>query len=339
MKRFFVTGHQGYIGAELVRFLKERGDFVTGCDLGLFEGCAFDALVKPDRELNKDIRSLTPDDLQGHDVCIHLAAISNDPMGNLDRTITEEVNYEGSLHVANTAKSAGVQRFIFAGSCSVYGQGAHLDLDENAPFNPITAYASSKIAAERAILSMQAPDFCPVSMRNATAYGSSAMLRLDLVVNNLLAAAYTTGKVLVKSDGTPWRPLIHCRDIALASIAFAEADAAQVSGEAVNVGANCENYQVKEVAALVKKALPDSEIIYTGETGPDPRNYRVNFDKLGALLPHFSLSYTLERGIEELLSDFQRSAFTAAAFENGRFIRLNVLKNRLEMLSSVSMRT
>jgi nucleoside-diphosphate-sugar epimerase len=327
MKKILVTGHKGYIGVELVRILKDRGFYVAGVDSDFFRGCEWHEAAKPDEEMLLDIRDLTVDHLKGFDTVIHLAALSNDPMGAVDPDMTYSINLRGSIRLAENAKEAGAERFLFAGSCSVYGQGESLDLDESARLNPLTAYAESKIDAEKAILALAGDNFSPASLRNATAYGSSAMLRLDLVVNNLLACAYTRGDIRIMSDGTPWRPLIHCRDIARAFAAFHEAPREAIHGMAVNIGANDENYQVKDVAGKVKELIPGAEIVFTGEAGHDPRNYRVNFDLLNRILPEFRLEYTLEAGMEQLYEDFGRYGMTLEDFEGPRFIRLKILQS------------
>ncbi len=327
MKKILVTGHKGYIGVELVRILKDRGFYVAGVDSDFFRGCEWHEPAKPDEEMLLDIRDLTVDHLKGFDTVIHLAALSNDPMGAVDPDMTYSINLRGSIRLAENAKEAGAERFLFAGSCSVYGQGESLDLDESARLNPLTAYAESKIDAEKAILALAGDNFSPASLRNATAYGSSAMLRLDLVVNNLLACAYTRGDIRIMSDGTPWRPLIHCRDIARAFAAFHEAPREAIHGMAVNIGANDENYQVKDVAGKVKELIPGAEIVFTGEAGHDPRNYRVNFDLLNRILPEFRLEYTLEAGMEQLYEDFGRYGMTLEDFEGPRFIRLKMLQS------------
>jgi nucleoside-diphosphate-sugar epimerase len=330
--RALVTGNQGYIGCHLVDVLKRRGHEVAGCDLGLFAGCEWDELPAADLEVTGDIRDLREDHLRGYDVVMHLAAISNDPMGDVDETLTHRVNAEASVQLAQKARAAGVPRFLFASSCSIYGQGEMLDLDESAAFNPISAYAQSKIDAEAGILGLATDDFSPVSLRNATAYGDSSALRIDLVANNLLASAVAYQEVRIMSDGTPWRPLIHCRDIANAFVAFAEVPRERVHGRAVNVGANDENYQVREVAAIVQDLVPEAEIVFTGEVGRDPRDYRVNFALLGELLPDFGLEYGLRRGMEELFEHYRAAGFDAADFEGEQFVRLRTLRKRLSLL-------
>jgi len=328
MDSIFVTGHKGYIGVELIPLLLKKGYSVIGCDLGIFDGCEWIPYPSPQKELALDLRELTVDHLRGCSAVIHLGALSNDPMGDLDPDLTRSMNLEGSIQLAKLAKEAGVERFLFAGSCSVYGQGESLDLNESSPLNPLTPYAESKIEAEKAILSLADDCFTTASLRNSTAYGSSAMLRLDLVVNNLLACAYTQGNICLKSDGTPWRPLIHCRDIARAFIAFLEAPRDAIHARAVNIGGNQENYQVKDVAAFVQELIPEADVVFTGEIGHDPRNYRVNFDLLGTILPDFQLQYSLKQGMCELLDDFKQHGMTLDDFKGGKFMRLNVLKER-----------
>jgi len=330
--KVFVTGHRGYIGVHLVELLKQQGHQVTGCDLGLFEGCAWESFPSADRQLIKDTRSITPHDLEGHDCVMHLAAMSNDPMGAIDAAITYQVNRDASIRIARIAKGVGVPRFLFAGSCSIYGAGKSLDLDEEAPFNPLTAYAHSKIESEKAISALADESFSPVFLRNATAYGHSPMLRIDLVVNNLLGSALAYGQIRIQSDGTPWRPLIHCRDIARAFVALAKARKEVVHNRAINVGANSENYQVKDVGDQVKRLIPSAQVVYTGEVGADPRNYRVNFDLLYRLLPDFRLEYDLQRGMEELHRKMLEHGFSKADFEGDRFVRLRMLKKRFDLL-------
>jgi nucleoside-diphosphate-sugar epimerase len=318
-----VTGHRGYIGVHLVDVLQRAGHSVTGCDSGLFDGCEWEPFARPDAELRKDVRELELDDVRGHDCVMHLAAISNDPMGDVDPELTLSVNRDASVRLAELAKEAGVPRFLFAGSCSVYGQATDHDVVESDTLNPLTAYARSKIDVEEAVRPLADERFTPVFLRNATAYGDSPMLRIDLVVNNLLACAHALGEIRIMSDGTPWRPLIHCRDIARAFLALAEADVP--AGTAVNVGANDENYQVRDVAALVQELVPDARIEFTGEAGSDPRSYRVSFDLLSRLVPSFRLEYTLRRGMEELHEKLRDHAFSLTDWEGDRFVRLRRL--------------
>jgi nucleoside-diphosphate-sugar epimerase len=330
--KVFVTGHRGYIGAHLVDLLKQAGHTVTGLDLGLFDHCSWEEVVPVDRELRKDVRAVALADLAGHDCVMHLAALSNDPMGEVDAAATYAINRDASIRVAELAKKAGVSRYLFSGSCSVYGAGHKLDLDEGDPLNPLTAYAKSKIETEQAVSKLANDHFSPAYLRNATAYGHSPMLRVDLVVNNLLACAIATGEIRIMSDGSPWRPLIHCRDIARAFVAFMEAPRQRIHNMAVNVGGNSENYQVRDVGDGVKKLIPGANINYTGEVGADPRNYRVKFDLLNTLIPDFKLQYNLASGMDELHRKLVDHGFSKKDWLGDQFVRLRALKSRLDLL-------
>ena len=328
----FVTGHRGYIGAHLVDLLKKAGHHVTGCDLNLFDGCGWEQLVQPDREMVCDVRVLTPDDLEGFDCVMHLAAISNDPMGDLDPEITRDINARGSIALARAAKAASVPRFLFSSSCSIYGKADGGSLSEEDALNPASVYAESKIIAEEGIAALADCNFSPVFLRNATAYGDSPMLRIDLVANNLLACAVAKGDICIMSDGTPWRPLIHCKDIARAFMAFLIAPRVEIHNQAVNIGSDAENYQVRSIAEIVQCLVPRTNLVYTGEIGKDPRDYSVDFAKLRRLLPEFQLQYTLEAGLEELLIQLSRHRFSAADFDGDSFVRLRILRHRLDRL-------
>lgn len=332
--RIFVTGHKGYIGPHLIDFLKMEGHLVTGCDIGLFEESKIAEVTNPDKELIKDIRSLTIEDLKGYDCVMHLAALSNDPMGDIDPEITYSINKEGSIKLALLAKEAGVERFLFSSSCSIYGKGVNNDLDETAPVNPLTAYAISKIEVEKKLTEMADENFCPVFLRNSTAYGYSPMFRIDLVVNNLLSCAFAKGDIRIMSDGEPWRPLIHCKDIARAFVALASAPNEKVNSKAINIGANNENYQVKDVAAQVQKLIPSANIIFTGEVGNDPRDYRVNFNLLYKTLPGFNLQYSLQSGMEELFEKLKSIHFTENDFDGEKYIRLKLLRKHLNKITN-----
>lgn len=334
--KVFVTGHKGYIGVHLVDLLKEAGHTVTGCDVGLFEDCAWEPCPAPDRDLVKDVRHLTESDLDGQDCVMHLAAISNDPMGELNPEVTRSINRDASVQLARLAKKAGVGRYLFSGSCSVYGKGAKLDLDEDDSLNPLTVYAESKIESEALVAELADDGFTPAYLRNATAYGHSPMLRIDLVVNNLLSCGLAYNEIRIRSDGSPWRPLVHCRDIARAFIAFMEAPREVIHNKAVNIGANEENHQVRNVGDQVQRLIPSAKIVYTGEVGADPRNYRVTFDRLYSLLPDFRLAYTLAAGMEELHGKLVDHGFSAADFEGDQFVRFRTLRKRLDLIAAVA---
>ncbi len=333
--RVFVTGHRGYIGVHLVELLKDADHTVTGCDLGLFDGCEWTRFPAPDKELIKDVRDISVDDLTGHDCVMQLAALSNDPMGDLDPELTYRINRDASIRLAELAKQAGVGRYLFSGSCSVYGKGDDdVPLAETDILKPLTAYAKSKIETEEAVGRLADADFSPSFLRNATAFGFSPMLRVDLVVNNLLGSALSYGEIRIMSDGSPWRPLIHCRDIARAFIAFMQAPREVTHNRAVNIGDNSQNYQVRDIGAMIQRLLPDASVVYTGEHGSDSRDYRVSFDLFNSLFPDFRMQYDLQSGMEELLEEMQKRGFSAADFEGDRFVRLRTLKKRMGMLGA-----
>lgn len=331
--KVLVTGHKGYIGTHLISLLKESGNTVTACDINLFEESKIAEVTKPDTELIKDIRDISIDDLKGIDCIMHLAGISNDPMGDLNPEITYSINLDASIQLAKLSKQAGVKKFLFSGSCSIYGKGVNNDLDETAPVNPLTAYATSKIEVEKQLTEMADENFCPVFLRNSTAYGYSPMMRIDLVVNNLLSCAIAKGDIRIMSDGKPWRPLIHCKDIARAFIALADAPVEKIRSKAINIGSNVENYQVKDVANNVQKLIPSAKIVFTGEIGNDPRDYRVNFDLLYRILPDFKLEYSLQSGMEELYEKLQSIHFSEKDFDGERFIRLKLLRKHLDKIA------
>jgi len=315
-----VTGHHGYIGSVMVGVLSQAGHAVTGLDTYLYEGCDFGDEGVLVRSIRKDIRDVTAADLRGFDAVVHLAALSNDPLGCLDESCTYDINHLGSVSLARAAKAAGVPRFLFASSCSLYGAAGDKMLDELADFNPITAYGRSKVLVEEDVAELADDSFSPVYLRNATAYGVSPRLRADIVVNNLVGVAYTTGEVLIQSDGTPWRPLVHIRDISKAFLAVLEAPRDAIHNQAFNVGGSQENYQIRDIAAMVQDVVPNCTVKYLEGGGPDPRCYKVNCDKLTRHIPGFRTEWTVRKGVEELYQNFARHGLTADAFAG--YVRL-----------------
>ena len=327
--RVLVTGHLGYIGPHLVELLRAEGHFVTGVDLNLFEESSVYPHVPPQQNRVMDIFQLTPRDLEGFDAVMHLAAISNDAMGVLNPELTWKINYEGTLYVAECAKLAGVPRFLLSSSCSVYGKSDDKPIDENGRPAPVSVYAETKVKSEAALSELADSRFSPVYLRNATAFGSSPRLRLDLVLNNLLASAHSTGVIKVLTDGTPWRPLIHCRDIARAFVHFLKAPREVIHDEAFNVGSHVETYQVRDVANLVKRLMPQCELSFAEGATSDPRDYKVDFTKLNGAFPDFHLEYTLEAGARELYDHFFRHNIPQDCLTGDRFIRIKTLKRKL----------
>jgi nucleoside-diphosphate-sugar epimerase len=329
--RILLTGHHGYIGSVCGPLLADTGHDVVGLDTLFYRGCDLSsAPASSISTLPLDVRDVRPAELEGFDAVVHLAALSNDPLGDFSPALTREINFEATVSLARAAREAGVRRFVFSSSCSMYGTSSDEAVDESAPLKPLTAYAESKVRSEEALVDLAGPDFAPVSMRNATAYGVSARLRVDLVLNNLVGWAYTTGKVKIMSDGTPWRPLIHIEDIARATLAALEAPEAVVRGEAFNVGRESENYQVRELGDIVQEVVTGSEVEYAGSGDPDPRSYRVSFDKLSRTFPGLKLTWTARAGAEELAAAYRAADLTLEEFEGDRFTRLKRLRLLLE---------
>jgi len=325
--RVLLTGHDGYIGHVLLPMLLERGHHVTGVDSFLYEDCGFaTAEAAPGAVMAKDIREVELEDLRGIDAVLHLAGISNDPLGDLQPAATYAINHQASVNLAKLAKEAGVPRYIFSSSCSNYGAAGDDVLDESAGFNPVTPYAESKVWAERDIAGLADDSFSPTFLRSATAFGVSSRLRGDLVVNNLVGYAYTTGKVLIKSDGMPWRPLVHIEDIARAFVAVLQAPRELVHNEAFNVGITSENYRVREVADMVAEVVPGSAVTYAGDASPDARNYRVSCEKIRARLPAFQPQWTVRKGIEQVYQALRHHGTSAEEFLSSQFIRLKRIR-------------
>jgi len=326
--KVLLTGSHGYVGSVTERVLRDAGHGVTGLDSLLYDGCDLPGADGngPRPGLVRDVRDVRDADLEGFDAVVHLAALSNDPIGELSPELTRAINFEASVALARAAREAGASRFVFASSCSMYGASGTDELvDEEAPLRPLTAYAESKVLAEEALAGLADDSFSPVFMRNATAYGVSPRLRLDIVLNNLVAWALTTGRVKIMSDGTPWRPLVHVEDIALATAALLEAPREAVHAEAFNVGGSDENYQVRELAELARDVVGEAEIEYAGSGDPDPRSYRVSFAKLARALPGLRLRWTARAGAEELAAAYRAAGLTLAEFEGDRFVRLRRL--------------
>ena len=328
--KVLVTGHSGYIGAVLAPMLLDAQYAVTGLDTDFYSGCDFDESLARVPLLHKDIRDVTRADLVGFDAVIHLAALSNDPLSDLNPGLTYEINHQASVRLAQLAKAAGVPRFLFSSSCSLYGLSAGTDfLTESASFNPVTPYGESKVLVERDVSRLADDNFSPTYLRNSTAYGVSPRLRADLVVNNLVGFAYTTGEVLIASDGTPWRPLVHVEDICRAFLAVLHARRELVHNQAFNVGQTKENYQIRDVASMVEEIVPGSRVKYAEGGGPDLRCYRVNCDKIARTLPEFRPQWNVRRGIEQLYAAYKDHTLTLQEFTGTMYVRIKHLNSLL----------
>jgi nucleoside-diphosphate-sugar epimerase len=327
--RVLVTGHHGYIGSIVAPALAEAGHEVTGVDTFFYTGCD----LYPGgtvNELDVDVRDLSQADLEGYGAVVHLAALSNDPLGDLDAELTLEINYRATVELARAARDAGVERFVFASSCSMYGASGEELMTEEAPLRPLTAYAESKVRSEEGLSALADDSFSPVYLRCATAYGASPRQRLDIVLNNLTAWAFTTGTVRILSDGMAWRPVVHIRDIAQAAAAVLAAPRPAMHDEAFNIGSNDENYRVRELAEAVRAAVPESSVEYGDRSDPDPRSYRVDFGKIRRQVPEFRTEWTIARGAEELAKAYAAAGLTLADFEGNRFVRLRQLRRLLD---------
>lgn len=329
--RVLVTGHHGYVGSVLVPMLLARGHEITGVDTFLYKGSTFGSLPEfPISTIRKDIRDLEEHDLQDFQVVIHLAGLSNDPLGDLNPELTDEINHRASVRLAELSKMTGVERFIFSSSCSNYGAAGDDWIDESSPFNPVTPYGISKVRVEEAVRNLADEEFSPVFLRSATAYGNSPRLRFDLVLNNLVAWAFTTGKVFLKSDGKAWRPLVHVEDMASAFVAALEAPRSQIHNQAFNVGRTEENYRIYELAEIVREVVPGSEVHFAEGAAPDQRNYRVRCDKIEKCLPAFAPNWDVRQGAAQLYKIYREVGLIPDDFEGPRYRRVNHIKALIE---------
>ncbi len=328
--KVLITGSQGYIGTVLVPMLIKKGHEVVGLDTNYYEQCTFCGVLPDVKTIKKDIRDVEKHDVEGFDAIIHLAGLSNDPLGDYRPELTEDINEKASVRLAEIAKAVNVKRFLFASSCSNYGAAGDDFLTEEASFNPVTPYGWSKVKVEQALEKMADKDFSPTYIRASTAYGVSPRLRFDLVTNNLTAWAFTTGRVYLKSDGSPWRPIVHIEDISRSYIAALQAPRELIHNEAFNVGTTTENYQIREIAEMVKEVVPGCEVDFAPDAGPDKRNYRVDCNKIAHVLHDYKPQWTARRGIEQLYESYKQTGLTLEEFEGPKYMRIAHIKSLVD---------